>query len=77
MHALGFYHEQARPDAKKHIKVQEFVKKKVDLEDVQTLFVIIEIKINLFCQYRNKNRFNPRSSNLNTYIIFYFNLFEN
>ena len=44
MHALGFYHEQARPDAKKHIKVQEFVIKG-DLEDVQSLFVNIEIKI--------------------------------
>lgn len=23
MHALGFYHEQARPDAKEHVKIQE------------------------------------------------------
>ena len=25
MHALGFYHEQARPDAKEHVKIQEWL----------------------------------------------------
>ena len=39
MHALGFYHEQARPDAENFVKIQENVTfNEFDLEEIIKLF---------------------------------------